>query len=69
MKKGDLVLFPCATEGYANVEGLLLRLKDNPSDLKPGSFIKVPRKVAYVLYKGQVHACWEKNMKMIDSAC
>lgn len=74
IKVGDLVMFHCKFENYKLKIGLLLDIRKNPEDVVTIGFAKKhgiepsqhlrngPRKIADILYKGQVCTAWLHNM-------
>tara|TARA_Y100001970_G_C13733146_1_gene602469 strand:- start:54 stop:305 length:252 start_codon:yes stop_codon:yes gene_type:complete len=77
MQVGDLVNFPCGWEEYNYRKGVLVNIKDNPSDVRewerhkkfgsnvPGYCKDGPRKVAEVLYSGKISSCWLWHLRPI----
>ena len=80
MKIGDVVLFPCDFENYSMKAGLLIGVRDNPSDVRQiegkksfGSWVpdyckKGPRQIADIFYNGKVTTCWKHNVKEIKNS-
>ena len=79
MKIGDVVLFPCDFENYSMKTGLLMGVRDNPSDVRQIEMAKHhlscvpvycedgPRQVADIFYNGKFTTCWKHNIKEIKN--
>jgi len=75
MKVGEIVKFPSGRDGYNMKRGLLLGIRDNPSDVEqlerkkqynthvPSYCENGPRQIADVLYKGKIMTCWKHNLE------
>ena len=82
MKPGDIVTFTARgaggqrrrpNEGYFVQKGLLVLIRDNPSDVYdigirqgaglPGYLNNGPRQIAEVLCNGKIEICWKRQLR------
>jgi len=76
VKIGEMVSFPNEYAGYEYQRGLLLAIRDNPSDVRelrfgkvgvPSYLMKGPRQIADILCKGKVFTCWKHNLRALKA--